>query len=109
MRKYFLLGCLALMQILSIACKKAASPNNSADNIPASSTVNLLFGSWELRSTSGTLGNCQNGDYVPGNGNMWKFSDRSYEQYEKSELLNSGSYILMTDNCAATGRNMEAI
>ena len=40
---------------------------------------------------------------------MWKFSDAVYEQYEKSQLINSGPYILITDNCAATGRNMEAI
>jgi len=108
MRKYFLLGCFASMQILSIACKKAASPNNSI-NIPASSTVSLLFGSWELRNTSGTLGNCQNGDYAAGNGNMWKFSDAGYLQYEEGQIINSGSYKLITDNCAATGRYMQAI
>jgi hypothetical protein len=108
MKKCILLGCLASMQILSTSCDKTASLNNSSD-IRTSSTSNLLFGSWELRSTSGTTGNCQNGDYAAGNGNMWKFSEGAYEQYEKKELINTGSYILMTDNCAATGRNMEVI
>jgi hypothetical protein len=108
MKKYFLLGCLASMQLFSINCKKTATLNAS-NNTPPPSTVNLLYGSWELRTTYGTFGNCQNGDYVAGNGNMWKFSDAVYEQYEKSQLINSGPYILITDNCAATGRNMEAI
>ena len=40
---------------------------------------------------------------------MWKFTDGGYEEYEKSQILSRGKYILLTDSCAATGRIMEAI
>ena len=107
MRKYFLLSCLASIQILFISCKKSAT--DTFDTTPYSGTTNLLFGTWEVRSTSGTSGNCQNATYSPGNGNMWKFFEGGYEEFENNQMLSNGNYILLTDSCAATGRVMEAI
>lgn len=108
MKKYLLLSCLASIQIFSMSCKKSQT-SNDIDTSPYGGTVNLLYGTWEMRSTYGTSGSCQNATYTIGNGNMWKFTDGGYEEYEKSQILSRGKYILLTDSCAATGRIMEAI
>jgi hypothetical protein len=108
MKKCFLLSYLAVILMFSMSCKKSAALNNF-DGTPYSGAVNLLYGKWELRSTYGTSGSCQNATYTAGNGNMWKFSDAGYEEYEKNQLLSNGRYILLTDSCSFTGKLMEAI
>jgi hypothetical protein len=69
-----------------------------------------LQGVWELRHVEGGFrAPGTSPDYAPGNGNMWKFSDSTYQYYVNGQLSVQGSYTLTKDISPATGKNMDAL
>lgn len=71
---------------------------------------NSIKGSWELRHVAGGFrAPGQSPDYAPGNGDIWKFSDSTYQHYSNGQLSDEGSYTLTKDTSLATGRYMDAL
>lgn len=88
--KMLLLTTLLWMVIPGIqSCQK----DNTADG---TDIAGAIIGTWELRQTSGGLGTQVN-DYPPGNGNMIKFTNTRYENYENGVLVKSGTYTVIDD------------
>lgn len=83
----------ALLVALSIvfflaACKK--------EHVMNCGTLDMhLKGTWELRSNTG--GNIMPATYLPGNGNLLRFSDTTYALYSSGKLYNKGTYRLHSD------------
>ncbi len=73
----------------------------------SSFSYNSLQGDWELR----TLIGCQvpgcNPNFNPGNGNIWRFTDSTFEAYADHKLVDSGRYYIGTDTCLQTNRVMD--
>jgi hypothetical protein len=59
-----------------------------------------IIGTWEMREMQ--AGMVANKQYAPGNGNMLKFSESTYEKYENHILIKTGTYSIVKDNTAAT-------
>jgi hypothetical protein len=96
---------------LQSACTKgddaqiAIDPVLTSDNSPVS-----LQNSWELRYVyGGYRAPNSNPNYAPGNKNIWKFMDSTYQQYSGGVLQKTGKYTLTKDTAAATGRYMDAM
>jgi hypothetical protein len=88
MKHFILIISLGAITIFLGSCKKDIS---KVDNINSNSIVGI----WELRQA-------QNGmiptiEYSPGNGDILKFSDSTYENYTNGNLIKSGHYILIRD------------
>jgi len=85
MGKSFLVICLIIFFIGLMHCKKSESEREV-----------LLFsvkGTWELRSVDGGNRIVQN-PYLPGNGNIWQFTDSTYKAFVDGDLKDTGTYVL---------------
>ena len=60
---------------------------------------NTIIGRWELRTTSAAMLPAGS-TYPPGNGNIFEFSNDTYQQYNNGVPVKSGSYRIVTDNTA---------
>jgi hypothetical protein len=86
--------------IFTAGCKK-----NNTETVS-----NSIKGTWELRYVvGGYRAPGANPDYASGNGNIWEFSDSTYQYYANSQLLGQGSYSITKDTSLATGRYMDAL
>jgi hypothetical protein len=89
MKRYTAKILLGFILVLFCGCKK----DGTAKDISNSTSI---VGAWEIRQA-------QNGmipsiDYSPGNGNILKFSNSTYEKYTNNNLVKSGHYLLIEDN-----------
>jgi hypothetical protein len=89
--------------IASVGCHKAEEKTNTNQHHSGS-----IIGTWELRVLYGAMLANSPGNYYPGNGHRWKFTDSLYEQYADGKLVMSGKYSLTKDTCPATGTYMDA-
>ena len=96
---------LALLLNCLSGCSKNNEPATNANQGPVA-----LQNTWELRSVYGgyrTPGTTPN--TAPGNKNIWKFTDTSYQQYTNGALFVSGKYIVTKDTSPATGQLMDVL
>lgn len=96
--------CALIFFVLS--CKKDTA-SKSNDKVNASPTA--ISHSWELRYQEGGYGPTHSPYYSPGNGNMWKFTDTTYQVYFEGQISSSGTYYMIKDTCPATKQLMDAI
>lgn len=91
MPKLLFLCCLfASLMLLPFCNRKTAS---QIDFSPAQ-----LVGTWELReSQSGMIPTAQ---HAPGNGNRYRFTETTYEQYTDGRLVKTGAYRVVMDTTA---------
>lgn len=89
-------------------------PGCSRGNDPIPVVINqgpvALQNTWELRNVYGgyrTPGTSPNTS--PGNKNIWKFTDSTYEQYVSGVLQKTGKYTVTKGTSPATGRLMDAL
>ena len=87
MKQSIILFFLTALVCVSPGCKKVSEGDS-------------LIGAWELRQSTGGMTPAVS--YSPGNGNILKFTDNSYELYTNSQFTRSGSYTLQFDNTAQT-------
>lgn len=78
--KFCLLAGIILIALFS--CKK---DDDQKQNGP-------LTGTWELRSVYGGYSATGGGNFEPGNGSIWQFSDNNYWYYSEGVTIDSGSY-----------------
>jgi hypothetical protein len=87
-----LFAFLVLALDLGTGCAKDKNNQHAIDKTE-------LAGTWELRQAQG--GMMPAATYPAGNGNLLKFTQTTYERYEKGSLQKSGSYQLVSDTTAA--------
>ena len=91
-KRLFLLCLFASLALLPFCNRKTATQMNFD---PAQ-----LLGTWELReSQSGMIPTAQ---HAPGNGNRYRFTETTYEQYADGNLVKSGAYRVVKDTTAQT-------
>ena len=102
--RHNLLSTVLLFSITIIwACKGSKATD---ENTTYSDSLN---GAWELRTVIGGF-RAPGPDpvYAAGNGNIWAFTDSTYKQYDKGNLVDSGVFSIVRDTCPATNTLMEA-
>lgn len=92
--------------LFTISCKKDIISELN-DKVNTSSIT--LTHSWELRYQEGGQKPRSSPYYLPGNGNIWKFTDTTYQIYFEGQVSSSGTYYTIRDTCMATGKLMDAI
>lgn len=105
MKKILSLCLLVILLNMLPGCSKDSDPAPVIN--PAAVT---LQNTWELRSVYGGYripGTSPNTN--PGNKNIWKFTDTTYQQYANGVLYVSGKYTLTKDTSPATGQLMDAL
>ena len=102
--------CLLFILLISQSgCTKADETPTVVDP-PMSGAPASLKNSWELRFAYGGLrAPNTNPNYLPGNKNIWKLMDSTYQIYSNGVLQQTGKYTLTKDTCYATGRFMDAM
>jgi hypothetical protein len=70
---------------LAVACNKQADEATPTD----------IKGTWELSRVDGEM---LNTDLAPGNGNLLKFTDSTYETHVNGQLARSGKYRIVIDS-----------
>jgi hypothetical protein len=106
MKHVALFSYLTLSIFLLCSCKK----NNADTEKDEAENPGSVSGSWELRVLYGGYRAPGASPYfAPGNGNIWKFTDSTYQYYGNRQLLCSGEYILGKDTSIATGRFMDYV
>ena len=73
------------------ACRKYNSGGCTTDPVVAE-----LKGTWELRSVYG--GMVPGGNYLPGNGNIVKFTDSTFEKHRNGQIVTQGIYSVSQGN-----------
>lgn len=92
MKRYFPL----LILIALISCKKqSASPSTD------------IIGKWELRVESGGWSGTQT--YPKGNGHIYAFTKRQYQQYSGGNLIRQGTYTLTKKTSLLQNKLVDAI
>lgn len=82
---------IVLLLVVAMGCKKDS--NTAAADAPVVMGTGLP-GTWELRSTSGTIaGGMVN--YPNGNGNIFVFTDNTYQHYSRGAITDQGTYSLI--------------
>jgi hypothetical protein len=66
-----------------------------------------LNGTWELRSQIG--GMMPDNDFPPGNGNIIKFTDSTFEKRNNGQITINGTYIISQVTNPETGNTMKQI
>jgi len=81
---------LVIALVIAGACNKDQSKKTGDGD-------GLIFGTWELRKTSGGM---MPGEqvYPRGNGNVLKFEGDHYERYANGNLSKSGQFEIVSDN-----------
>ncbi len=93
-----------LLNFLS-ACSKDNDTSSNSNQGPVA-----LQNTWELRSIYGGYSVPGTSPSTsPGNKNIWKFSDTTYQQYANGVLYVSGKYTVTKDTSPATGQLMDAL
>jgi len=70
------------------ACKKDNAKEDSRN-------FTSIIGTWELRQLSAAMWPTNN--YLPGNGNILKFTNADYETFENGQLVKNGQYAIIKD------------
>src|SRR5882757_7853115 len=99
MKSFLLLICMGISITFTGSCKK--SGGNATPSLP---------GAWELRYQQGgyTL-NTQTGNFPPGNGNIYKFTETGYRYYSAGRILDSGQYRITKDTISPFQKNMDKL
>lgn len=100
--KYLPIAGLILATMI-MSCKKERTTNHTNNNTPVS-----LKGSWELRVRLGTQVPNVSGYYLPGNGEIWSFTDSAY-QYFENQLYDHGSYSITQAVATQTDKLMDEL
>ncbi|MDB5231107.1 MAG: hypothetical protein JWN76_1912 [Chitinophagaceae bacterium] len=88
--KYSILLSLLLFSLFSFeSCGKKQKA------VSATVTPGILRGVWELRHING--GFRAPGDFAPGNGYVYEFSDSAFKHFEQQKVNDQGSYSIMKD------------
>lgn len=102
MKRSIAIACLGISILSYCSCTKQTAILQKENSFP----YNTLQGDWELR----TLLGCQipgcSPNFNPGNGNIWKFTDSTFEAYVDHKLVDSGRYFTGTDSCMQTNKVM---
>ncbi len=99
-----LVGLVIVLNMLP-GCSKDSDPAPVINQGPVA-----LQNTWELRSVYGGYRAPGSGPNTsPGNKNIWKFTDTTYQQYSNGVLYVSGKYTLTKDTSPATGQLMDAL
>ena len=92
-----------ILAMFSILCLFSNCKKNS-DSLWAVKT--WIAGTWELRSNSaGTVAM----NFPPGNGNIYKYQDLTYEKYTGGMLKKRGTYRIVQQKFQPTGKMMNRI
>ena len=78
-----------LFIVLSLVCLQGCKKDHS----PSPKT---LAGTWELRTISGGIGGFTY-NYPSGNGDIFKFTETTFAQYDSGSIINHGTYELIKD------------
>lgn len=93
---------------LIVSCNKEIAKDSSNTSTRIASAGSIV-GAWELRILYGVQVPGISPYFSPGNGNIRKFDDSTYQYFEKGKLSSAGNYMLTKDTSQATGRLMDAI
>jgi hypothetical protein len=103
MRNFISVIFLGATIFLFSGCKKEVSADEIID--PKAVHSNSIVSKWELRKVTGGFRGVYPGkDFLPGNGNIWIFSDYTYQTYQNNIALYSEKYSLGRDFSNATGQ-----
>ncbi|HTI12400.1 MAG TPA: hypothetical protein VL832_27700 [Puia sp.] len=99
MKPFLLLIGISISIFIAGSCKKSGV--NDAPPLP---------GAWELRYQQGgyTL-NTQTGNFPPGNGHIYKFTETTYSYYAAGQRLDSGQYRITKDTISPFQKNMDKL
>lgn len=99
MKSFLLLICIGVTISFAGSCKK--SGGNATPSLP---------GAWELRYQQGgyTL-NTQTGNFPPGNGNIYKFTETTYSYYSEGQIRDSGQYLIKKDTLSPFNKKMDKL
>ena len=86
MKRYSIIVVLVTLIGVTLSC------TSSIEDKPKLLNSNILAGAWELRGTTGGMIVPDPNNFKPGNGNIWKFTDTSFERIIHDSVYNSGSY-----------------
>lgn len=88
----------ALILVISVftGCRK----NNSGGCLDGTESTDLK-GTWELRSVVG--GMSPDRTFLPGNGNIVKFSELTFEKIRNGQIIAQGNYSISQGNNPETG------
>jgi hypothetical protein len=98
MRSASFLFCLTCCFVLVACSSKKEAAKESADAIN-------LTGTWELRKAQN--GMMPTAQHAPGNGNFFRFTPTTFEQYNNGALVRSGSYSLDRDTTVSASVGLE--
>jgi hypothetical protein len=87
MKHLFSIAFVALITVF-LGCNK---------DVADTATSTSIVGSWELRQTSAAMLPTPS-TYPVGNGTILKFTDSTYESYDKGTLVKSGNYTVVEDS-----------
>lgn len=90
--------------LLSTACTKNNTIVSNKINGPQT-----LPGIWELRSIYGGNNPNNPGNFEPGNGNLWSFTNNAYRIYNEGVIADSGTYVLSSGLNPQTGTQSDAL
>lgn len=87
------------------------SCNKDTTTTPLTAPISALKGVWELRNSFGgyTVAGNQNRNFSSGNGNLWKFTDSTYEYYVNGQLSTSGNYHTLRKDSSATANTKDTL
>jgi len=91
---------LLLALIVSFPVFTGCTKNHSGGRATDPVTTDLK-GAWELRSRVG--GFAPNTTYSPGNGNLVKFTDSTFEKHSNGQIISQGIYSISQGNNPETG------
>lgn len=92
MQRYTVSILFSLILVFLSGCQKDSNHTAFGDT--------SIIGSWELRQAQG--GMIPGIEYSPGNGNVLKYFNSTYEKYTNNNLVKSGHYIIIEDNSVET-------
>ncbi|WP_207533994.1 hypothetical protein [Desertivirga arenae] len=96
MTKYYYFYFCMVFSLFFSSCKKEAP------------IVNALIGQWELSiSVDGMTGKATKAG--AGSGNLLRIAKKSYERYEKGQLVESGSYSIVQENSILYHKKLDRI
>ena len=84
--KLYAACCVALL-LASASCEKHAQRSDSPQS---------LKGSWELSAVQSSMTPLTS--YLPGNGNILKFTDKTYSISSKGQTVKTGNYTVVEDH-----------
>lgn len=104
MKRNTISGFVLAFLLISTACTKNNTIVNNRINGPQT-----VPGIWELRSVNGRNNPNNPGNFEPGNGNLWSFTNTTYSVSSNGSIVDSGTYTISNGINPQTGSQSDAL